>query len=473
MGEVRMDKSRVVIMGAGPAGLTTAYHLIERGYDVTVIEMEHQVGGQCRTISHNGFKFDLGGHRFLSAYEDVLDLVKKLLGEKLVTVPRKSSILLNGNLILYPLNLDDVLRKMSFTVSTKALIDYLWEKVKNIVADEGENSFEDWTRKRFGRTLYEIYFGMYTEKVWGVPPKEISADWAKKRISSVNLMEVMKTLVGLKKSQGVFECKEFLYPLYGIGGICERLAESIVAQGGTILFGSQVSEVCLDRRGRVETVTYVRSGRHYQVSGDWFVTTIPLAHLISVVRPTPSKRILRISSSLRNRCLRFVALLVNRRQVTDNLWIFVPEKDYCFFRIQEMGNWSRRMVPEGQTVLVCEIACDRGDYWWNLNEKRIVNRCVDDLERLRLIRREEVLAQKVERLEYGYPLYELDYKEKLDILYEYLLTIPNLVGHGRQGLYRYDTMDHAMKTGMIAAEVISGDMPRDALIRHADVTEQF
>ena len=473
MEKQKMRKHKVVIMGGGPAGLTAAYSLVQKGYEVILLEQEMQVGGQSKTIHYNGYQFDLGGHRFLSAYDDVLSLVKNLLGEELGTVPRKSSILFDGQLIRYPLKLEDVLRKMKLSVSARAVIDYCWEKLKNMIKEGPEESFEGWTRKRFGKTLYDIYFGMYTEKVWGVSPKTISADWARKRITSVNLMEVMKSLIGLKKQQGVFECSEFYYPSQGIGRIYEKLAESVIAMGGTIHLGSKVSEITLGQGGKIASVGYERSGDHCETSGDWVVSTIPLPEFISAIRPAPSEKIQQIARSLPNRCLRFVALLVDRSQITDNLWIHVPEKHIRFFRIQEFRNWSQKMAPEGKTLLLCEFACNKEDSLWNMEEERLKEICIQDLEKLGMINRAEVLEYRVEALEYGYPLYSLDYKEKLEILYDYLLSIPNIVAHGRQGLYRYDTMDHAMKTGMIASAIVAGDLPRKELIRTSEVTDQY
>jgi len=431
------------------------------------------VGGQCKTIHYNGCRFDLGGHRFLSAYDDVLDLVKNLLGDELGTVPRKSSILFDGRLIRYPLKLEDLLRKMKLSVSARAVIDYCWEKLKNMIKEGPEGSFEEWTRKRFGKTLYDIYFGMYTEKVWGVSPKTISSDWARKRITSVNLMEVMKALIGLKKQQGVFECSEFYYPSKGIGRIYEKLAESVIAMGGTIHLSSKVSAIILGEDGKIANVKYNRSGEHCAISGDWIVSTIPLPEFISAVRPAPGEKIQQTAGSLPNRCLRFVALLIDRPQITDNLWIHVPEKHIRFFRIQEFRNWSQKMAPEGKTLLLCEFACNKEDSLWNLDEERLKEICIQDLEKLGMINRAEVLEYRVEALEYGYPLYSLDYKEKLKILYDYLLSIPNIVAHGRQGLYRYDTMDHAMKTGMMASDIVTGDLPREALVKISEVTNQY
>lgn len=463
---------KVIIMGAGPAGLTAAWKLAREGVAVEVVELEDQVGGLCRSVRRNGYIFDLGGHRFISKYKTLLDDVRAVMGEALEIRPRKSTIRLNGQYFAYPLDAKDLVTKMSPLVSIRCLLDYLATSVKNRISPRPPVSLEDWVVSHFGRSLYEIYFGPYSAKLWGVPPDAISADWAGQRISLINLWDVLLRLLGKRKDPPVTYATEYFYPVHGIGQIAEKIAEEIVAAGGVIRLGAPVVRVTAD--GNSITGVVVRSeGREVAITGDFYVSTIPLPDFIESVEPAAADKYRRAAAEMRFRSLRFLNLCIDRERVSDNTWIYIPEHEFVFFRIQEPRNWSPTTVPPGKTSLILEIACTAGDELWNADDASLVTRAVDDLAQLGFDVRGRVTDAFSTRVKHAYPIYSLDYMDKLRTAFEMFMAYDNLAVCGRQGLYRYNNMDHSMMMGAVTAEHILNGTPRSEILKIACEREVF
>ena len=450
-----MSKQRIVILGGGPAGLACGWKLAEQGHKVTVLERDAAVGGQSITVKRGDWRFDLGGHRFFTKYRDVEQAVVELLGDEKMVTDRKSVIRLNDQYIQYPLELADLLSRMNPLVTARAGADYLAAAAKTKLFGYDDTSFEDWIVSRFGRTLYEIYFGMYTEKLWGIPGTSISADWAAQRISLINLWDVAKRLLG----QGGDETprtylSEFIYPKYGIGSIPDRMAEKIEAAGGEIICNAPVVGLTLDE-GRITEVTFEEQGTARKLACDAVINTVPLPEMIEMLGKVETAEDLRVLKNMRFRALRFLNLTLDFPEVSDNTWIYVPEKKYLFMRVQEPRNWSPYNAPDGKTSLILELACNRGDAIWEEDDEVLFRQCVPQLIELGLLRPEQegkVLDYFSTEMTHAYPIYDLDYKMKIDHALKLCDQVENLTTLGRQGLFRYNNMDHSLKMAFVCAQ---------------------
>ena len=463
---------KVIVLGGGPAGLSAAWKLAIAGVKVDLIELDSQVGGLCQTIKHGDFYFDLGGHRFLTQDKDVFNDIKDLMKDDIVVRPRKSVIRLKGKFFGYPLNAKDLLKKLNPLLTMKCFFDYLFTIIINKINPKNDISLQDWISHRFGKTLYNIYFGPYSEKLWGIPPTQISADWAAQRISLLNLWDVFVRLLGKKDNTPKTYAEEYLYPKRGIGMIADRQADEITKNGGTIHTNSRVSEIKIEN-DRISEVIFEKDGKKERISGDVIINTIPMPEFVRMINPEPERDIIETSKRMRFRGLRFLNIELEKEQVSENNWIYIPEHQYIFFRIQEPKNWSPYNVPEGKTSLILEIASDKGDDIWDKPDDVLLQRCIKDLKDLGFDIENNVIGCFSTYATHAYPIYDLDYKEKINTLLNYLVKFENLVPCGRQGLYRYNNMDHSIKMGFKAAEHIIKGIPKKDILDIANEQEGF
>ena len=424
--------NHVIILGAGPAGLSAGWELSKENKRVDILELESQVGGLCRSTRKGDFIFDLGGHRFITKDSLVLTKIEELMADELETRPRKSVIRLQGKFFAYPLEIQDILMKMNPWVSFKSGVDFLLTKTWAYSRIK-DTSFENWVRKRFGNTMYNVYFGPYSHKLWGIPPAQISADWAAQRISLINITDVLLRALGKKKDMPKTYARRFLYPKKGIGQISERMAEEIRKKNGKIHLNSRVSKIIM-HDNKIEKIIYVQDGMEKEISGDFVISTIPLPEFMLNISPRINEKYLSIAAAMSFRSIRFLHIMLDKEVITDNTWMYIPEKEYVFFRIQDRGNWSPLSVPKGKNALTLEIACNKNDPMWNASEKDLFDDSLKDLERLGLIKRSEVAGYFTETIEHAYPLYTLDYQEKIKTVYTFLSKIKDFIPIGRQGL---------------------------------------
>jgi protoporphyrinogen oxidase len=452
----------VIVIGAGPAGLAAADRLAAAGLDVLVLEAQDRAGGLCRTVSFGGATFDLGGHRFFTRDEEVRNYVFELMGDGLELRRRKSTIRIWGKDFAYPLDFKNLLFRMNPLTAARAGADYLWAAARQKLAPRADVSFEDWVVNRFGRTLYRIYFGPYTAKLWGRPPSEISADWAAQRISLLSLWDVLLLLLKVKKEQPKTYAARFHYPRGGIGRMYEALAARARAAGAEIRLNAEAVEVRREG-GRVTGVAFRREGREEFEGADFVISTAPLPRLAEMTRP-PDDDVTAAARRMAFRGLRFLNLVVNRPAVTDNTWVYVPEPEYFFFRIQDLRNWSPSLCPPGKSALELEISCDAGDEKWRMSDEEVRNRCLAGLAAVGLDVAADVEAYGSSFSEYSYPIYDLDYRAKLKAVLGFLWPIENLLTIGRGGLFRYNNMDHSIKMGLLAARHVGRGESRDAIL---------
>lgn len=448
---------RVVVLGGGPCGLCTAWELSEKGWDVTVLEKESKVGGLCRTNEYKGFRFDLGGHRFISRNKELVDRVLTLMGDNILTSVRKSVILFDGQQFLYPLSVKDLYGKLSLVTKGKALTSYLVNAAAKKFIRKPDFSFEDWVINRFGKGIYDMFFGPYTEKLWGITPKEISSDWASQRISLLNLGDALLRMLGLRNGEIRTYAMGYHYPKKGIGQMFEMIAEQIEKRGGNIHLNASVQSLLHDG-DRIKAVSFRRNGLEQTLECDHVISTIPLNEFVALFNPELKDEALYESASrLRFRAMRFLNILLDLPNVSENTWMYVAEKKYLMTRIQEPKRRSPFSAPEGRTSLMLEIPCNVGDEIWRAEDGAILDRCTENLEELGFRFKDKVMDYFSTWAEHAYPIYTLDYQLHRRRILERLMPYKNLIICGRQGTFRYIFMDAAMEMGIEAARQIIGE----------------
>ncbi len=465
---------KVVVLGGGLAGLSAAWKLAQAGVNVEVIEKEDIPGGLSATLKRDGFLFDYGGHRFITKRQDVIDEIQTLMGSEFRPGVRKTQYLLWGERLNYPLEIGDLVRKVSPFVSARCMLDYFWTALKGKFVSLPEDNFESWVVKRFGRHLYDIFFGQYTAKIWGVPPSQISRDWAAQRISIVNLGDAIRQLISKPKEDPRTYTRTYYYCDDGIGRIAERMTEEIVRHGGKVHYSSSVTGIDVSG-GRAKSVTAVGSDGEFTLAADSIISTIPITDVVRMMEPAAPADIVQSAEKLRYRALAFLFMTLDTEKISDNDALYVPEPRYIFFRIEQYKYWSMKMVPsEDKTSLCLEISCFKDDDVWNAPDEELLQASIDGLKHAGLIKDESVVMDYfVKRMDYVYPLFEIGYSEHAVRVREYADTIPNLISYGRQGYYQYIHMHHVIAKGIQAADHIITGSDRSEIQRVGTEEEYF
>ncbi len=435
---VEQRKKRYIILGGGIAGLASARELVRRGYEVVVLEKNIEVGGLARTLVFDGFRFDIGGHRFHSNNDDVVNWVKELLGSDLLTVPRISHIRMGKRYVAYPLEFPGALRTFDPLTAAGMVISYLLVKFQK--KKEVELSFEDWVVSRFGWGLYNVYFKPYTEKVWGIPTSELSAMWAAQRIGIPSLAQAVYRMFfpGRGKNRPKTIINEFYYPRLGFGMITDKLREIIEAAGNQVIGGATVKTVNPD----IGLVTYELNGAHHEVQGDVIISTLPLNLMLKMLPSDSGAAEVLSNYKLDYRDLIIVDLALKRQNVSNDSWTYFPAKELVFGRTHEPKNWSSEMVPSPDvTSLAVEIFATRGETVWEMKDDEIVNKVVEQMDGIGLIKKSELIKGWVFRVPFGYPVYRVGYEKGLKAVRDFLMRYPNLHLVGRTGSFVYINSD--------------------------------
>ena len=451
-----MASHSVVVIGAGPAGLTTAYELAKNGLPCTLLEADRQVGGISQTVSYKDFRFDIGGHRFFSKVPMVNELWHEILGDNFLLRPRISRIHYNNKFFDYPLKATNALAGLGPVEAL--LVGFSYAKTK-IFPSKNEENFEQWVINRFGTRLYRIFFKTYTEKVWGIPCNEISADWAAQRIKNLSLKEaVLNAFLGARNGKVVTSLiEEFHYPRFGPGMMWEKCEELVAGYGSPTLKGIKVEKIT-HRHGRVECVSgRTETGERLDFEGSHFVSTMPLRELVEAMDPQPPEKVVRAAKGLRYRDYLTVVLVVNRESVFPDNWIYIHSPEVKMGRMQNYKNWSPYMVPNpSRTSLGLEYFLWDKDEEWTWSNDRLIELGVRECAQIGLIHPREVEDGTVVRMEKAYPVYDHQYQDYVATVRQYLETLTNLQTIGRNGLHRYNNQDHSMVTGVYAARNIMG-----------------
>jgi protoporphyrinogen oxidase len=449
-----VESKPVVIIGAGPAGLTAAYELNKAGIRSVVLEKDGVVGGLARTVNHNGYGFDIGGHRFFTKVKAVEDMWHEVLAGDFVQRKRLSRIYYSKKFFDYPLRPANALRGLGLLNSVLILISYFKAQVFPI---KTERSFEDWVTNRFGQRLYEIFFKTYTEKVWGIPCTEISAEWPAQRIKGLSLITALRDALGKKAGKGdVIRTliDSFHYPRKGPGMMWERVAEIVAASGSRILLNAKT--VSIRWADRVTEVQVQMQDRTEVIKGDQFISSMPILDLIECLDPAAPPEIRAAAHQLKYRDFLTVALVINRDAFPDN-WIYIHDPAVKLGRIQNYKNWSADMVPDPtKTCLGLEYFCFEGDGLWTMPDQDLIELGKKELEILGLVRPSEVIDGAVVRMAKAYPVYDTTYKNAVNLIRHFVESLGNLQLVGRNGMHKYNNQDHSMLTAMLAARNILG-----------------
>ena len=449
MADITEDKP-VVVIGGGPAGLTAGYLLAKRDKPVVVLEASDQVGGLARTEVRDGYRFDLGGHRFFTKVKEVDDLWHEIMKEEFLRRPRHSRIYWNHKFLEYPLQGMDVIKKLGPIDLTKALLSYLWGAIK---PKGREDTFEEWVSNRFGKRLYGHFFKSYSEKVWGVPATEIRAEWAAQRIKNLSFFSAAKSaFVGNRGNKITSLINEFNYPRFGPGQMWEQMTEDIGAHGGEVRLNAPVTRLRIDPKdGRV--VEVVAGGE--TLTPSYVISSLPLRTTVGITDPDAPVNVRDAARGLRYRDFLTVSLVIDGEDLFPDNWIYIHEPGVKVGRIQNFRSWSPWMVPNDTDASIgMEYFCFEGDELWNMADEDLVALATQELQQLGLARAEKVKMGFVVRVHKAYPMYDAEYGERVDAIKDWLDEVPNLVQVGRNGLHRYNNSDHSMLTAMRAVDNI-------------------
>ena len=451
----------VAIIGAGPAGLTAAYLLSKSGYKVTVIEKDdHYVGGISRTVEHNGFRFDIGGHRFFSKSKEVVDLWNEILPDDFIQRPRMSRIYYEGKFYSYPLRAFEALWNLGIVRSTLCMVSFAKAKA---FPNKRVKSFEDWTVNQFGQKLYSIFFKTYTEKVWGMPCDEMSADWAAQRIKGLSLWGAV--VDGLKRSLGLNKkpndgqevktlLETFRYPRQGPGMMWDAARDKMVATGkGEVLMGHALKQLASDGEGGWR-MTATGEGGEVTIRARHAISSAPMRELAARLHPLPATSL--NAKELRYRDFLTVALKIKADDLFPDNWIYIHDSKVKVGRIQNFRSWSPEMVPDESVACVgLEYFCFEGDGLWSSSDADLIDLATRELAQLGLVSAEQVIGGAVVRQEKAYPVYDEDYAHHVAAMRgELEERFPTLHLVGRNGMHRYNNQDHAMMTAMLTVENI-------------------
>lgn len=449
-----------VVLGGGPCGLSAAWELARRGRSVVVLEREPLVGGLCATHEEGGFRFDLGGHRFVSSDEELSRWLEALLGDDLLTQERRSVVLHDGRTFRYPLEAADLVKNLGLATNVRALGSYAAARARRALRPRPDVSFEDWVTARFGRSLYDVFFGPYTAKLWGRDPRELSADWAAERISLLDLGDAALRLLGKDRPPIRTYARRYRYPRLGMGQLYTALAREIERLGGVVRTGARVVG-CATRGRRVVAIEVETARGRERVEASQVLSTAPLPDLARWLGLAPAAA----PPPLRFRALVFLNLALARSDFSENTWTYVASARFRTSRIQEPKRRSVAMAPPGRTSIMLEIPCDVGDDVWSADAPELTARMQRELAAMGLPASDVTSAFTV-RVEHGYPVYHLGYDADRRALLERVARFENVRTAGRQGLFRYVFMDAAMAMGRAAAEqMIDGVVDPDAIDR--------
>lgn len=446
---------RVVVIGAGPAGLTAAYLLAKDGVKVTVLEGDDIVGGISRTAQYKGYRFDIGGHRFFTKIAPVEKLWHEILGDQFISVPRLSRIHYGGKYFDYPLKAANALSGLGIWNATLIVVSYLWAHVRPYPI---EDTFEQWVSNRFGKRLYRIFFKTYTEKVWGIPCTEIRAEWAAQRIQGLSLAKAILNATQLQKRSDSIKTliHEFQYPRLGPGQMWEMATARIQEMGGEVLMRHDVTKL-EERDGRVVAVRAKTAVGERRIEGDHFISTMPIRHLIRSLDPAPPENIRAAGEGLNYRDFLVVALMIRKENVFPDNWIYIHTPGVQVGRIQNFNNWSKAMVPTpGTTCVGMEYFCFEGDGMWASSDDDLIALAKKELAALGLADEDIVFDGAVVRMPKAYPVYDSVYAEHLKTARTCIDQISNLHTVGRNGMHKYNNADHSMLTAMMALENMRG-----------------
>jgi protoporphyrinogen oxidase len=452
----------VVIIGAGPAGLTAAYALSKRDVPSTVLEADSVVGGISRTALRDGWRFDVGGHRFFTKVQAVDDVWFEILGpDDFLRRPRQSRVYYRGKFYDYPIAPMNALRNLGLIEALRCVASYFWVRIKK---PKDTTTLEGFVASRFGWRLYSHFFKTQSEKVWGVPATEIQADWGAQRIKDLSLWRAIVEALkpkwvrkrAARRKQVTSLIEEFNYPKYGPGMMWERCAEIVTARGTKIALNAAVTRI-RHEDGKAVTVTAETEGVPTDFACTHVISSMPIGGLVRAMEPPPPPDVLAAADALRFREHITVALVVPEKDGFPDNWVYVNDPSVKVGRVQNFGRWSPYLVKDGRTCLGLEYFVNEGDEWWCMSDDDLVATGTRELGQIGLLDPDRVETGYVIRMPKAYPFYDAGYKANVAVLAEWLAAhASNVYPVGRNGMHRYNNQDHSMLTAMLSVENIFG-----------------
>ena len=457
-------KTTVAIIGAGPAGLTAAYLLAKNDVDLVVLEADPvYVGGISRTATYKGFHFDIGGHRFFSKSKAVEDLWTEILPNDMLQRPRSSRIFYDGKFFAYPLKPFEALIKLGVMRSILCVLSWLKARLFPV---RNPRNFEDWVSNQFGRRLFNTFFKSYTEKVWGMSCKEISADWAAQRIKGLSLGSAIKNALMPQRYNGdrtnVIKTLigSFRYPRKGPGMMWEACADKVKGMGGTIEMGCKVTACAYDDANSVWNLRFQDGNGNLQaIEAQHVISSAPMRELICGLTPQVSERARTAAQSLKYRDFLTVMLILKERHMFSDNWIYIHDPSVRVGRVQNFRSWSPEMVPDPEKACYgLEYFCFEHDGVWDSKDEDLIELAKRELFQIGLAKEGDVVDGTVVRQKKAYPIYDDDYARHVATIRQELdARYPNLHLVGRNGMHKYNNQDHAMMTAMLCVENILAD----------------
>ena len=515
-----MEKKNIVIIGAGTAGLTMAFELLKEKdkYNVIILEETQDFGGISKTVKHNGNRMDIGGHRFFSKDERVMNFWSEIMPiqgknsfddielnkekplepdgpdpEKednvMLIRQRVSRIYYSKKFFDYPISMKlQTFKNIGLGMTIKAGFSYL----KSVIFKRKENSLEDFYINRFGKVLYSMFFEKYTEKLWGRHPSEISAEWGAQRVKGISIKAVIKDMFNKTFKNKKYTntetslIEQFWYPKYGPGHLWERLADLVIQNGGEIRKGHSVKKINFENK-KIVSVTCEVNNNEETIKGDIFISSMPMNDLISSFNGiNVPEQIRSIAKGLPFRDFQTVGLLVNKLNLTNetniktlgnivpDCWIYVQEPKVKMLRMQIFNNWSPYLLKDARNKvwIGLEYTCSEGDEYWNMSDKEFTDFAIKELESMDIISSESVEDAHREKIKKAYPAYFDTYKD-IHILIEYVNNIENLYCIGRNGQHRYNNMDHSMVTAFETAKNIINNVKDKSNIWNVNTDKEY
>ncbi len=446
-----MSKS-ILIIGAGPAGLTAAYKLAQAGYRVSVYEAGAHVGGLARSFALWGQTVDCGPHRFFSNDKIVNDFFKEVVKDDFVNVERLTRIYYNNHFFYYPLKVSNVLLNIGPVGIFQILWSYALTRINPI---KNPQTFEDWVIDRFGKKLYSIFFKNYSEKLWGIPCAKIDADWAAQRIKKFSLVEAVKTaLFGNKGNKHKTLVDQFAYPKHGTGSIYTKMKAFIEQNGGAIHLNTPVKRILANE----EKAYAIELNTGEVIHADEIISTMPLTLMVKGLPAVPQP-VVEACNKLYYRNTILVYIEVADSNLFPDNWVYVHSPEVIHGRITNFRNWSPQLYGDRTTTILClEYWCFDNDEIWSKGQDYFGKLAEQEVKKIKLVKPEtKILNSEVIKLPHCYPVYETGYMQHVKIIQQYLETVSNLRAIGRYGSFKYNNQDHSILMGLLAArEIIKG-----------------
>ena len=466
-------KPDVVIIGAGPAGLTAAFQLHKYDVPSVIFEADEQVGGISRTAKRDGWRFDIGGHRFFTKVKQVDDLWHEILDDDdFLMRPRKSRIFYKGKYLDYPLRAFNALRNVGLIEGAGYVLSYAWARIR---PPKDQTNYEGWLVARFGWRLYRALFKTYTEKLWGVPVSEMPADWAAQRVKGLSLGNAIVNAILPRRNQKDITSliEEFQYPKYGPGMMWEVCLDKVTDAGSTAHLSTSVTQVRHEEGRAVEVTATSADGVTQTVAADEVISSMPISQLLEAMDPPVPETVRAAAADLRYRDYLIVALVLPEASVDfDDNWIYIHDPSVRTMRIQNFGSWSPYMVKPGFNTLGLEYTVWEGDDEWNMADEDLIARAKAELETLGLAHISEIREGYVVRQAKAYPIYDDRYRANVQVLRDWLAEhTPNVHPVGRNGMFRYNNQDHSMFTAMLTVENIMTGSTHD--VWEVNVEEEY